>query len=115
MKTYNGAAMEMHSTDESVGGKDHDGAVVPPLADEAFTDLIAEYCDVQRGASLEASIIVGHFCLDLYIHRIETVLRCLEARGQRAKAVEVGRLIQLARTVRRKLSNLHNETSRISA
>jgi hypothetical protein len=115
MKTYNGAAMEMHSNDDSVGDKDHDGEVVPTPADEALTDLIAEYCDVQRGASLETSIIVAHFCLDLYIHRIETVLRRLEAKGQRAKAVEVGRLIQLARTVRRKLSNLHNETGRISA
>ncbi|MBL9000193.1 MAG: hypothetical protein JNK25_03540 [Phycisphaerae bacterium] len=115
MKTYNGAAMDMNGVDDAVGVLDVDMEDVPAPADEALSDLIAEHCDVQRGASVVASVEVAHFCLDLYVHCIESQLRRLEMRGQKARAMEAGRLIQLARTVRRKLSNLHNETGRISA
>lgn len=88
---------------------------VPPPGDDALADLIAKHCEAEGTDSLKASIQVGHFSLDLFVHTIESRLRRLEMRGQKAQAAEVARLIVLARTLRRKLSYLYNETIRSGA
>jgi hypothetical protein len=107
MKTYFGAGMTLGTRTTNT----EEGAMPPP-DDGALAELIAEHCKSGDNQDPAKALRIAHFAADMFVHQVDSLIRQAEMRGDHGFGSEANRLIQLAKTVRKKLTKLHNDLSK---
>lgn len=107
MKTYFGAGMALGTKTAN-----KDDAAMPLPDDGALAELIAEHCRSGDAQDPAKALRIAHFAADMFVHQVDSLIRQAELEGDHAFGAEANRLIQLAKTVRKKLTKLHNDMSK---